>query len=132
MHRPADDGRRLLPRCVAPPRLSPRASSAGFLAELLRCVALRQCLRLRLVLLLKRLPIGACRRLLRGPLVIGCLLLLQFLPLFFLAITQLVLLLCGSTALNKRPSYRGNACSTSPELTCPGPVRAILDPSKCL
>lgn len=60
---------------------------------LLRCVALHQCLRLRLVLLLKRLHIGACRRLLRGPFVIGCLLLLQFLPLFFLGITQLILLL---------------------------------------
>jgi hypothetical protein len=60
---------------------------------LLRCVTLRQCLRLRLVLLLKHLHTGACRWLLRGPFVIGCLLLLQFLPLFFLAITQLVLLL---------------------------------------
>ena len=34
------------------------------------------------MLLLKRLHIGACRRLLRGPFVIGCLPLLQFLPAY--------------------------------------------------
>ena len=61
---------------------------------LFRRVALRQFLRLRLVLSLKLLHIGTCRsQLLRCAFVVGCLLLLERLPLFLLAVAQLVLLL---------------------------------------
>jgi hypothetical protein len=74
----------------------------GFLeCFLLHRVALRQCLRLRLVLLLECLYVGARSRLFRGPFVIGCLLLLQFLPLSFLAVAQVILgLLIHPVALN--------------------------------
>ena len=60
---------------------------------LLSSVALRQSLRLRLMLLLKRLVIYAAGRLLRSACMIGGLLLLQCLPLLFLAIVQGVQLL---------------------------------------
>ena len=60
---------------------------------LLRRVTLRKCLRLRLMLPFKRLRAAVRRRLLRGLRVIGCLLLLELLPLLFLAVTQVILLL---------------------------------------
>src|SRR5580658_1872066 len=60
---------------------------------LLGRVALGQCLRLGLVLLLKLLHVGACRRLLGGTFVIGGLFLMQVLPLLLLTITQLILFL---------------------------------------
>ena len=56
-------------------------------------MTLRKCLRLRLMLPFKRLRAAIRRRLLRGLRVISCLLLLEFLPLLFLAVTQVILLL---------------------------------------
>ena len=54
-------------------------------------VALRQCLGLRLVLLLELLRVAARGRLLRSPFMIGCLCPLELLPLLLLAITEVVL-----------------------------------------
>ncbi len=51
-----------------------------------------QCLRLRLVLLLELLRVAAGSGLLRGLRVISGLLLLEFLPLLLLTVTQVVLL----------------------------------------
>jgi hypothetical protein len=62
-------------------------------ALLLACVALHQGLRLGLMILFKCLCIRATGRVLRGAYVIGSLLLLEFLPLLFLAVTQVVLFL---------------------------------------
>jgi len=54
---------------------------------------LRKGLRLRLMLPFKRPRTVGRSRLLRGLRVISCLLLLEFLPLLFLAVTQVILLL---------------------------------------
>ena len=54
-------------------------------------VALRQCLRLRLVLLLELLRVAARGGLLRSPFMIGCLCSLEILPLLLLAIAEVIL-----------------------------------------
>ena len=56
-------------------------------------MTLRKCLSLHLVLPFERLRAASRSRLLRGLRVISCLLLLEFLPLLFLTVTQVILLL---------------------------------------